>query len=284
MASYKCPICEAKGVYCLTSEHGYEIYSCKNNDCNHFWHPDHKINQGIHLRNQDLEEESNSNLEIYGERNKRLLRLLKNNITRQKKYAFLDFGAGCAHISRTFKKELGDRVEIFCCEANTDCRKFYKEWGLTSVDSLKDIKIKIDCVYMIEVIEHIENPYKVISELKKLLSEKGRIFISTPPGYHVEEKTNAFQNPTHIHFFTDKSLNLLLRRCGMEDIVYKSFSEMYPKDKTRTIFFKIKLRTKILIKSCLKILKKIILRNNESKEIIQVYPFHLVGFTQVRED
>ena len=125
-----CPICSDEGKFSFISKNHYEVYCCKNKKCNHFFLLDPKKGQGIHIRNEDLTIESNKNLKEYGERNERLLKLFLKKITRSKKYKFLDFGSGCAHISRTFKTSLGKKVKIYCLEANQKCRNFYPQWIL----------------------------------------------------------------------------------------------------------------------------------------------------------
>ena len=103
MKKIVCPICFDEGKFSFTSKNNYEIYNCKNKKCKHYFLLDPKKGQGIHRRNNDLKIESDQNLKEYGERNKRLLKLFLKKMSRSKKYKFLDFGSGCAHISRTFK-------------------------------------------------------------------------------------------------------------------------------------------------------------------------------------
>lgn len=274
MVKVKCPVCFVEGKFCFSSSNNYSIFRCKNKKCGHFWFPDPKEGQGIHSRNDDLKIESDENLKIYKERNERLLKLFLKNLPKSKKYKFLDFGSGCAHISRTFKTSLRNKAKIYCLEANENCRKFYPNWDLIPVSDLGDIKEKIDIIFMIEVIEHLKDPREILLNLKKVMDENTLLFLSTPPGYHNESLTNAYENPTHIHFFTCESLNILLDSAGFKKLPFYSFSEMYPLPKKQSFFKEINLFLK-------KFLKKTFF-NMKRKYIKKTYPFHLVGFTKLK--
>ena len=273
MKKIVCPICSDEGEFSFISKNHYEIYCCKNINCKHYFLPDPQKGQGIHLRNDDLTIESDKNLKEFGDRNKRLLKLFLKKIPRSKKYKFLDFGSGCAHISRTFKTSLKKKAKIYCLEANQKCRKFYPQWDLIPVNNLDAIEEKIDLVYMIEVIEHLKNPRETLLNLKKVMDKNSLLFLSTPPGYNDEKLTNAYDNPTHIHFFTPQSLNNLLTSIGFKKLSFGSFSEMYPRKRKQSIVKEIIYKFKVFVKKTL--------IKNKGKSIKKKYPFHLVGFTKL---
>lgn len=231
-----CPICKLEAVYVFTSKLGKRIFKCKNIQCGHLFTPSLDKDQGICERPKDIEIESDEFIEIYGERNHRLLNLFTSIFKgKVKNRNFLDFGAGNAHISRTFKDKLKDKVKIYCVEANELCNNLYMKYGLIRLNSSDEAKEKIDLIYLIEVVEHLENPIEVLKSLKELLSDDGMIFISTPAGSKYECLTNAFETPSHIHFFTPKSLNLALAKAGLLKIKYHFYEEMYPKSNNHFI-------------------------------------------------
>ena len=273
MKKIVCPICFDEGNFSFISKNNYKIYCCQNKNCNHFFLVDPQKGQGIHKRNEDLTIESDNNLKEFGERNKRLLKLFLKKIPRSKKYRFLDFGSGCAHISRTFKASLGKKVKIYCLEANNKCRNFYPQWDLIPVSNLEKIDEKINIVYMIEVIEHLKNPREILLNLKKVMDKNSLLFLSTPPGYYDEKLTNAYDNPTHIHFFTPESLNNLLSSIGFKKLSFDSFSEMMPLKKKQSFQNTITYNMKVFLKRTFTNMQ----RNYYKKK----YPFHLVGFTKL---
>ena len=154
-----CPICGGQSRYRFTSKHDRRIFECSNRECGHFFTPALSEADGIVVREADLERQSAESLAAWDERNTRLLACLMREVPDpSRRLAFLDFGAGDAHVSRTFKRLLGERVTIYCLDANPACRGLYRQHGLVEVGSLDAVPEKIDVVYMIEVIEHLENP------------------------------------------------------------------------------------------------------------------------------
>lgn len=266
--THLCPICGGQSSYLFNSKHNKSIFNCHNNDCGHFFTPPLNKNQGICLRSSDIESESNSAFNKFHERNIRLLNLFMGKIMKQSTLIhLLDFGAGNAHISRSFKSHLGNKVVIYCYEPNTLCKDLYQKHQLIHITNLMDITKKIDLIYMIEVIEHLEDPISILKSLTKTLNPSGKIFISTPVGAKSEKVTNAFDTESHLHFFTENSLNYALDKSGLKSITYKYFPEMYPINSSYLKKIKIcivNLHSKILVK--LKIKNKI---------------NHLVGFTEV---
>ena len=227
-----CPICNSDSYFLFNSKHNKKIYNCVNQDCSHFFTPITKINQGVCSRLEDIEEESNAFMLNFNERNEKLLKLLLNSIekdNRNSKFNFLDYGAGNAHISRTFKNKLNKNVNIYCVDKNTNCKDLYKKYDLIYIQSLEEIKDKVDLIYMIEVIEHLEDPITELKKLSKILKSDSKIFITTPVGRKKESETNAYDTISHLHFFTEKSLNLTLKKAGLLEIIeYKYYPELYP--------------------------------------------------------
>jgi len=263
-----CPICKSHTKFVFISKHNLDIYQCQNFDCSHFYTVPLKKSQGICEREEDLETESDKFLSIYKGRNKRLIGLFKKYFGHNKNFLkILDFGAGNVHLARSIKSELSIRNDIYCYDLNPNLAVLYKKYGLIHIYNLDKLPSNIDFIYMIEVIEHIIDPYEVLAKLKLCLNEDGVFFISTPVGKRFEFLTNAFDTPSHLHFFTPKSLNLLLKKSGFNEIDYQYYSEMYPYNTTREYCYqRIKKIAKILL---LKISNK------------KLGLGHLVGFTKV---
>ena len=292
LLSKRCPICFKNGKFIFTSVNNHNIYKCFNKNCGHFWVPEYTKDQLFFKREENLENESNKNLRAFGKRNEKLLKLILKNIVVKNQYKFLDFGSGCAHLSRTFKRELGDKVKIFCLDSNKTCKNFYPKWDLIGIDEINQIKEKVDFIYLTEVIEHLENPLNTLCELKNILNNNGVILISTPPGFENAKATNAFDEKTHIQFFTNKSLNILLENAGLEKINFKYYPEFYPEVnyiKNLFLFFKNLLKQLITFKFSYKQFRntfyEYFLKNRNYRIKMQnklTYPYHLIGFTKVK--
>ena len=225
-----CPICGHSSNFVFVSMHGRPIHECVEHACGHFFTPALQADQGICERDVVIERESDQDFSLYGERNERLLvrlRKLLPEITRP--FRLLDFGAGNAHMSRTFKAKLGDSAEIYCFEPNENCHRLYARNGLVHIAALDSIPDGLDLIYMIEVIEHLEDPIAILRFLRSKLGETGKIFLSTPHGSRYERFTNAYETRSHLHFFTETSLNLALDKAGFTPIEFTFVSDMYPK-------------------------------------------------------
>ena len=224
-----CPICETKSKHIFVSKHKRPVQQCVNDICGHFFTQITKQNQGVCERDENLERTSDESLTTFDERNVNLLNLFNGYLgNTQKPIKFLDFGAGNAHISRTFKRVLKNDCIIYCLEPNPLCAGFYPKYELIQVKSIDEVPEKIDFIYMIEVIEHLDDPIAVLKKLKSILKPEGVIFISTPLGKSIESSTNAYDTQSHIHFFTMKSLNLTLKKAGFTEIKYQYYPQMYP--------------------------------------------------------
>jgi SAM-dependent methyltransferase len=66
---------------------------------------------------------------------------------------------------------------------------------------------KLDIVILIEVIEHIKNDEKAISEISRVLGEKGRLILSTPNKIKVPN-----ENPFHFRHYEPVLLEGILRK------------------------------------------------------------------------
>lgn len=278
-----CPICGSESSYLFTSKHKREVLFCSNLKCQHLFTPPLEASQGVHDRPEDIESESDKSLKLFGERNERLLKLFINALAEENQlsqYVFLDFGAGDAHISRTFKRVLKDKVDIYCIEQEEKCKALYSKYGLIHIAELKHMPVKADLIYAIEVIEHVVDPIAVLGELRRVLTPTGKIFLSTPAGYLNEKRTNAYDNPTHIHFFTPLSLNLALLKAGFAPIQYRSFSEMYPLPAPLSRSEKAKAMIRPIYNWFTNLVSSRRSMNMPPSLEGKAYPYHLVGFSK----
>jgi SAM-dependent methyltransferase len=267
-----CPICKSLSFFIFNSKHNKNIFNCINPNCGHFFTPVLNLSQGICNRDEDIEKESDHFLKIFDERNIRLFEFLKTHIPlTSKKIKLLDFGAGNAHVSRTFKRILHERATVYCLESNPFCKNFYSKFNLIQIEKIMDAPNDLDLVYMIEVIEHLIDPLEALSGIREKLKDDGLLFLSTPCGGLNEKNTNAFDTPSHLHFFTEKSLNLTLKKVGFEPIIFNHIPQMYPLPSKKFISI-----SYAFIKN---LLKKLIFF---SPRVTKIH--HLVGITKPLKD
>lgn len=125
----------------------------------------------------------------------------------EKRGAVLDIGAGQGMLSSRLKN-LG--FDVTACDLDYDKFEYHNEIFFVKQDLNKRLSIdrKFDYICTTEVIEHIENPYKLIRDCYSLLKENGKLIITTP----------------NITSYKSRILFLLFGR----------FFEFFPQDKERS--------------------------------------------------
>lgn len=68
-----------------------------------------------------------------------------------------------------------------------------------------------DEIYAFMVLEHVDEPVKVMKELHRILKPQGLLYIKVP--YFMSSV--AFQDPTHRNFFTDKTFKYFTSDCKL---------------------------------------------------------------------
>lgn len=102
--------------------------------------------------------------------------------------------------------------------------------GLDEINNLTEFPGKYDYVMLWHVLEHLDDPHIVLSQIKGLLTSKGRVVIAVPnfasfqaclgkaDWYHLDP-------PRHLHHFTPESLRILATtwEFKIENIFFNSF-------------------------------------------------------------
>lgn len=89
----------------------------------------------------------------------------------------LDFGAGNGTFARLLKKRA---VPVQCLEPDTLLRERLKTEGFTAYESLKEAHHSFDCIYTVNVLEHIENDKAAVREMHLALHSKGVVVAYVP--------------------------------------------------------------------------------------------------------
>ena len=90
-----------------------------------------------------------------------------------------------------------------------------------------------DCIILNHVIEHFEDPLRVILEIKKILKPQGVLIIGTPDfdsgcARHFQGNYRLLHDKTHVSLFSCDSLHRMLR-----DYDFRIFKSEFPFFKTR---------------------------------------------------
>lgn len=83
----------------------------------------------------------------------------------------------------------------------------------------------VDGVIVSHVIEHLDNPYRLIHECWRILKKNGFLELRLPNFLSV----NAWKDPNHKHAFNALSLGLILKRAGFTVHFEHSAGSLLPK-------------------------------------------------------
>ena len=115
--------------------------------------------------------------------------------------------------------------EVFGTEFTDEQIKYLNDKGIQTFqgklasDSFE--KESFDIIISSEVIEHINNPLEEMSLFNSFLRRGGVAYITTPNFNAIERfllkgKYNIIHYPEHLCYYTPKTINLLLEKCGFE--------------------------------------------------------------------
>lgn len=109
-----------------------------------------------------------------------LLERMHSALELEKKGRMLDLGCGGGDYAK-MARDLG--FDLIACDIHSDGFGYHDEMVFVKTDindRLPFMDSSFDYVLFFEVIEHLRNPYYVLSEINRILEKKGALFISTP--------------------------------------------------------------------------------------------------------
>lgn len=145
--------------------------------------------------------------------------------------AILDVGCGEGHTAAYLKKRY-ETAQVIGIEVNADVAALARE----NVDQLIEGSIEspdillpmnhFDLILCLDVLEHLNDPWKTLSRLKESLSRQGLMLISLPniQNWRVimnllrgwwEYSDSGIMDRTHLRFFTSKSAQKSLNQVGL---------------------------------------------------------------------
>lgn len=135
----------------------------------------------------------------------------------------LEFGSASGRMTKILKEKYG--CEIFIVEidniAYSKALNFAQDGICGDIESLEWSEIwkdeRFDYIIFADVLEHLQNPYQVLKETKKLLKKNGRVFISIPNIAHNDVWMKLYMNhfdytdigildDSHLHFWAEENL------------------------------------------------------------------------------
>lgn len=221
-----CPICGELPRESFQSKH-LQVLQCGNPSCGHLYAanapPDHGVQEHADPR---------AEREKYWERDKRLVRYWSEQGFLDPDSKVLDFGAGSGHIASAIREFLGVS-KITCIEADPLARQWLDTCGLAVAQDLEQCPSDFTSVLLVELIEHVEAPIALLQKIRHHMAPAGKLFLTTPCGEtrSGNRRTNAYDTPEHVHFFTERSLRLALSKAGFRKFQFLVVPALYPRGK-----------------------------------------------------
>lgn len=144
----------------------------------------------------------------------------------------LDIGASSGLLLETFAREFG--AKVVGVEPGDAYRALAEARGIPMASSIENLissnATRFDLVTLMHVLEHLENPIQVLSQIREdLLGENGLLFVEVPNFYAHDSYELA-----HLSCFTEHTLGEMLRRAGFEPVASRKHG--MPRSKTLPLY------------------------------------------------
>ncbi len=144
----------------------------------------------------------------------------------------LEFGCSCGGFSDSIKKNFGAEtwgVEIDKASAEQAAKILDNIINTDAIEALHKIPDDyFDCIFFLDVLEHLADPYSLLFSIKSKLTDKGLIVASIPNVRYYRNYVNftikgnwdyqdyGIMDRTHLRFFTYKSIIKMFEGLGFE--------------------------------------------------------------------
>lgn len=180
------------------------------------------------------------------------IHLLYNSNIERKRLKVLDFGCGAGAFTQRLLDNGFDVTSVDITKKNFKVEDQSKFVELNFNDELAVAKFvednfgRYDLVIGLEVIEHVENPWKYIRDLKTMLKPGGHLFISTPnvANWHSRlrfltkgtfDDFNEQSQYEHINPITPWEIKLILERTQIKLVSFHEAGKIYGAYKRKTL-------------------------------------------------
>ncbi|HEY4503933.1 MAG TPA: glycosyltransferase [Candidatus Paceibacterota bacterium] len=167
----------------------------------------------------------------------RIDKIIKNNINNKIPKRLLDIGAATGYFMNIARSA---GYEVTGIEISPTAVVKAKEKGLNvfsgTIESFDSKDKKFNVITLLDVLEHVENPYHLISVCRKMLDKNGLIVINTPDSRSLYarllgKRWHLIVPPEHLYYFNRQVLTNLLDKEGFDIItsttIGKSFTVEY---------------------------------------------------------
>ena len=154
--------------------------------------------------------------------------IFKKIMSKKQGTKLLDYGSGIGNLIYELMKLDIHKNNIFeGIENNSEAIKFSNKRFSKKIVSRKLKKNNYDIVTIIEVIEHLKNPWADLHHIYQSMNKGGVIIITTPNIKGMNAKITGSKwreqlEPTHLVLFEKKTISMLLTNIGFLFIIFFS--------------------------------------------------------------
>jgi 2-polyprenyl-3-methyl-5-hydroxy-6-metoxy-1,4-benzoquinol methylase len=148
----------------------------------------------------------------------------------------LDYGCGRGALGRA-AREAGLAVVGIEPDAEARCAA-ERDAGLRAYADVAALRrelsdARFDVITLWQVIEHLRRPWDDLVTLREMLSPDGMLVVATPNARCLRARIEGARwenvaNPTHLHYFTERSLRRVLSASGFETVERLAIPAAYP--------------------------------------------------------
>ena len=216
----KCSVCNSKKKKIWLKKNYISIYECLNCKTGYSARIPKNLSEIY-----DLDSEIDDKINSHKKRSNYFLK--KFGIDRikfikkfKKKGDLLDFGCGTGEFVNFAKKYFNVAAFDFSSKLSKFVENTYK---VKTFSNLNKINKKFDVITLYDVLEHVENPLKLLKDLNLLLKRNGSIVIYTPNksslGFDIlGSKSNLCTAPFHLTYFNSDTIAKYLSKYF--DVIY----------------------------------------------------------------
>lgn len=226
-----CPACQSNKFEFSFAKRGFEFVTCSN--CQTLFINPRPTAEMLasHYRNSLMGEywdkhvypasEESRRKSIFAPRATRVIDLCRQYGVKPGK--LLDVGAGFGTFCQEVER-LNFFKEVVALEPSPHLSESCRQRGLQVMEKLVEevgLADGFDVITNFELIEHLFSPKEFLLKCGELLVEGGLLILTTPniKGFDLmilRELSDNILGPTHINYFHDGSLRILLQKCGLE--------------------------------------------------------------------
>jgi len=143
--------------------------------------------------------------------------------------SLLDVGAGTGGFLQAVRAAFPE-TRLHAIESSPHAREHLRQClpGVTfpvdDAGQLAQVDATYDCIVLLQVLEHVANPLALCHDILARLNPGGMLLLTVPNRHSHERLTRGARrshchgNPTHLQFFSRRSMERLLRQAGFAGI------------------------------------------------------------------